>query len=360
VFIPASELISGEIKIDYLIKGIIETDTTGLLFGPPGSGKTFVALDMALSIATGEPWNGKQVTQGVVIYCCAEGRAGISRRIKAWCNENDKCNDDLTLLHISRKTIDFSQNNEKSIIGNILKISASFETQVSLVVIDTLARHMPCGLDENSTKDMNIIIHVIDSIRENLNNCVIMFVHHSGHNSTQRARGASAIKAAMDFEICCKPGELSFTKMKDAEEPEPIDFQLKKEVIGNDEEGSELSSAIVEYGIHFQRSTEADCSETVKNGIGLLALLCANAQLQINDKWAGKEKDWRNMFYDSQRESKPNAKQDTLKTAYNRMKKSLHGKGLITFQGENVILLREEHQQNINELIKLSKSVHGT
>ena len=314
---------------------------------------------MSLCIATGKQWNNREVKQGLVIYFCAEGRAGIRRRIKAWCKVNGKSKDDLSLIHISKNTIEFSQEMEESIIRNIHEIPEGRERQVSLVIIDTLARHMPCGADENNAKEMSIMIHVTDSIREKLGNCVVMFIHHTGHKSNERARGSSALKAALDFEICCKPGELKFTKMKDAEAPESIGFKLKSVIISEDSDIEELNSAVVEYGVSA-KSKKADLTATDKIAIELLIETSSNVQEQINNKWAGNEKIWRDMFYEHQRGIKADAKQGSIKQAFNRMKASLSNTGIIAIQGENAILLTEEHQLRIFDLINQLQTVHGT
>ena len=54
-------------------------------FGDPKSGKTFALLDLALRVALGLEWYGKQVERGCVIYIALEGITGIKRRIEAWC-----------------------------------------------------------------------------------------------------------------------------------------------------------------------------------------------------------------------------------------------------------------------------------
>ena len=51
---------------DWLVKNVLPVGSQGVLFGPSGSGKSFVALDMALSLATGQPWQGLEVKQGPV------------------------------------------------------------------------------------------------------------------------------------------------------------------------------------------------------------------------------------------------------------------------------------------------------
>jgi AAA domain-containing protein len=71
-----------------LIEGLIERESFTLLFAPPESAKSFLALDLGLSIATGLPWQGRTVKKGPVVYVVAEGGRGIKKRIKAWLQEH--------------------------------------------------------------------------------------------------------------------------------------------------------------------------------------------------------------------------------------------------------------------------------
>jgi hypothetical protein len=69
----------------WLIYKVLPDCGLALLFGPPGEGKSFVALDWALCVATGEKWLGKHaVQQGHVLYIAAEGGGGMKKRVAAW------------------------------------------------------------------------------------------------------------------------------------------------------------------------------------------------------------------------------------------------------------------------------------
>src|SRR5688572_19011703 len=59
-------------------------DALTVVFGPSGVGKSFLALDMALAVATGTDWQGHSVTQGHAVYIAAEGVRGIRKRVAAW------------------------------------------------------------------------------------------------------------------------------------------------------------------------------------------------------------------------------------------------------------------------------------
>jgi RecA-family ATPase len=44
---------------EYLIDQVIGKGEIGMIFGPPGEGKTFAAIDQAISACLGEKWAGK-------------------------------------------------------------------------------------------------------------------------------------------------------------------------------------------------------------------------------------------------------------------------------------------------------------
>src|ERR671939_1190480 len=68
----------------WLVHNHLVAETISVLFGPSGGGKTFVAFDLALAIATGQPWLGEPVEAGYVVYATGEGLSGLARRIQAW------------------------------------------------------------------------------------------------------------------------------------------------------------------------------------------------------------------------------------------------------------------------------------
>ena len=69
----------------WLIDGFIHETEIGAFWGAPGTGKSFVALDWALSVATGQPWLGRYpVIQGPVLYMCGEGAPSLAKRIDGW------------------------------------------------------------------------------------------------------------------------------------------------------------------------------------------------------------------------------------------------------------------------------------
>ena len=214
-------------KPNWLIDGLIEQETLCMCFGGAGSGKSFVAIDMALCIATGRDYHEHAVAEGTVFYIAGEGASGFARRTAVWQKAND----------VGKGQAKFYKSNRAVIMSDpasVTLLKAEMELLVAeagaapkLVIIDTLARSLGAA-SENDGKDVNMFIEQCDSIIDAYG-CTVMLVHHTGHGSKERARGASQINAALDHEFRVEPWEdnkvlLTFTKQKEDAMPEPLGF----------------------------------------------------------------------------------------------------------------------------------------
>lgn len=213
----------------WLIVGLIERDSLALAFGDPGCGKSFWAIDLSLCTSTGTVFHGYKVEQGPVIYIAGEGRNGLKRRMIAWSIAN-KVPHDTAPLFVSSMPAAFTD------AQMVLQVQAAIESVTAvhgppvLIIIDTLARNFGPG-DENSTRDMSQFIQALDILRAK-SQATVLIVHHSGHGDKSRARGAMALKGALDAEYRLDKGDdgvirMEATKMKEADHPKPIAFRLK-------------------------------------------------------------------------------------------------------------------------------------
>jgi hypothetical protein len=225
LFTSIGALIAKPSPTDWLIKDYFERDKTVLLFGISGGGKTFITVDMGLSIATGKDWQGHATKQGAVFYICGEGKSGIKKRCLAWSIKNDIQLDN-TPFFVSDGALTLPS---KDSIERLHKDIEKSGHTPALIIFDTLARCLDG--DENVAKDAGAFIQSIDSIRTTYN-CTILIVHHCGKDETRGARGSSAIKAAVDTEIMLtnptKGGfTLSVSKQKDHEHPKDKSFSFE-------------------------------------------------------------------------------------------------------------------------------------
>src|SRR5688500_12305473 len=56
----------------WLIEGLLPSESVAMLFGVEGTHKSFIAIDMALSVAGGVPFHGRRVDAGQVVFVAAE------------------------------------------------------------------------------------------------------------------------------------------------------------------------------------------------------------------------------------------------------------------------------------------------
>jgi hypothetical protein len=238
----ADDLMREPVTTRWLIKGVMEAETLGLLFGESGSGKSFVAISQSCCIATGTPWFGRRVTQGPVVYVCGEGYGGVRRRLRAW-ELLTGISLDGAPLYLSRRAVRFLDSSDIMLLSDEI---AGLPESPDLIVIDTLARAFAGG-DENSTSDASRYISACDALKERFHSAALS-VHHSGHATGDRSRGSSAFKAAMDHEFKVAGGEaktLSVLKSKEGEIPAPIGFELVTvDTLWRDEDGDAITSAV--------------------------------------------------------------------------------------------------------------------
>ena len=214
--------------VAWLVDSYIEEDALTVMYGPPGKGKSFVALDLSCCIASGLPFHGHEVRAGVAIYVAGEGHNGIARRLHAWAQHNQTTVPEL--MFISEAPTDLSSaSNAVHVAEAVQQIADSTGEAPVLIVIDTMARNF--GGDENSATDVGQFIRNVDALRRHWK-ATVLIVHHSGKDGDRGARGSSALKGAADAEYEVSRSEedklvrLIPRKMKDADEPTSLAFEL--------------------------------------------------------------------------------------------------------------------------------------
>jgi putative DNA primase/helicase len=222
-----SELSDPE-PVPWLIEDFIVQDTLACVFGPSGSGKSFLILDMGLHIAAGKPWHNREVKQGAVVYICGEGRRGVVTRVRAWQKHYNQ--DSNIPFYLSKgPLLLLNDDSVAQLTDTIDEALENIDHDVSMIIVDTLNRNFGDG-DENSTKDMTKFVNALTEIQHktHANVCV---VHHTGVGDASRARGSSVFRAALDTELSVnnerqeKGFDLTTTKQKDAEEHPTITFK---------------------------------------------------------------------------------------------------------------------------------------
>lgn len=205
----------------WLVKDLISERSSVMMFGPSGSYKSFIALEVCLAIATGQFTFGAETKKGLVFYGALEGKAHLKKARRAW-----------------RLVRGIEGKIENFFVGNAPMIGVPGEMQEfgdeiakrcagrkpTLIVIDTLSKSM-AGMNENDAADAGKFIQFCDSLVEHFG-CTVLAIHHTGKDGERGARGSSAFLAGFDTVLevkahkATKAVSVFVRKHKDAEERE--------------------------------------------------------------------------------------------------------------------------------------------
>ena len=209
--------------VEWLVSELIMKNSFSLLYGPPCSGKSFLALDMAMCVSRGTSWHGHATASlGPAVYVAAEGFGGMSKRLKAWKQYHGA---DKSAFRLMPATINLLNSTEVDMLAATL---ATIDPP-SLLIVDTLSRAM-IG-DENSAEDISQLFCALDALRARFEFAVLL-VHHSGKDVSRGARGSSALLAAVDTCLQVKhnkeKGQLKLTveKQRDSTLIAPLTFDF--------------------------------------------------------------------------------------------------------------------------------------
>lgn len=327
----------------YLVAKLLPEGSFALILGPWASLKSFLSLDLALCIAYGLPWQGRDVQQGPVLYIAGEGAAGLGRRIRAWravhCVEDQAAPFRLLPLAVSL----MQPQQVARIVATMAAIAEAEGAPLRLVVIDTLARSM-IGGDENTALDMGRAVAGIDELRQV--GCCTLTVHHMGKDKDRGARGSSALPGAADTMIEVERSEMRLTvkvtKQKEDEEGDPIELEARKVGLdgGEPQEGAPTSLVLVgaDAGASPSRSRTGRLSGDQAVALDILRDALASSgrpgdpgvpagAVSIPEKW------WRDRFYER---AKPGAEQDAKQKSFRRAADALLAGGHIGMFGSRI------------------------
>ena len=232
------------------LEGVLIRAAMSVFYGPSNCGKTFFACDLALHVAYGKPWNGREVTQGGVIYCAMEGAHGIRNRVTAWGRHYglEGAPIPFAIIPVALNLQDPEADTSR-LIEAIETAAAKMGQPVALVVMDTLSRAMAGG-NENSPEDMGALVMNSDRIRQ-ATGAHVAWIHHSGKDQAQGARGHSLLRAATDTEIeisrldANSPSVARVTKQRELEIDGVWTFNLERVELGKNHRGKPVTSCIV-------------------------------------------------------------------------------------------------------------------
>ena len=359
-----AELCKQPKPIDYLIKGIMRKAGLGMIYGESGCGKSFTLLDMAASIACDEieTWHGIKLHHGPVVYFAGEGADGLNARLACWCNERGIDPDSLQ-LEIFDEVFKLDCGNEDSahsLENTINEIKAVYE-KPALVIFDTLNIYMKA--EENSNTDVGRFCLACRKLIQELSSTVLI-AHHVGKNveAKKLARGASALKGAMDFELQLKKSEsvltLSTSKIKDGKEHPDLLFNLRQHEIPGwlDDDGEPVTSCTIELAEKLTQYRETLQAEKQKPKLKPAQQFAMDSfreaaklygEIITDNPDTGHEiirledSNWRNYVFDKL----PSTSEDRKKDKGNKRVKFHNAKQYMTLEAHILTIQREAYKE---------------
>ena len=218
---------------DWLLEDFLPEKSYGMMYGAYSTFKSFIALDIALSIVTGglSPQNlwGK-VKFGNTLFALGEGRAMFVQRMRAW--EHFKMNGHFAHgIFLCDPVPKITDKLDEFIKANLTLNPKGYQ----LVVIDTVGRAMQ-GMNENAQENASAFTAMVEDMQSEFN-CAVLALHHTGKSNTG-PRGSSVFGADADVVIALERNPSDYTvamtmkKQKDfATWDEPKHLLLKEVVL---------------------------------------------------------------------------------------------------------------------------------
>jgi len=237
-FVPAARFAS-EQKVEWHIKHVLPKRGLIVVYGAPGSSKSFFALDMVAHVARGLPWRGHRVKQSKIAYVAAEGVAGFGSRLAAYSKGHGVSLDDVPV---------FVRGGSLVLKTQVLALCESIQKigGVGIVVIDTLSAVTP-GENENVSEGMGLAVNAANLIIESTGASVIL-IHHT--NKTGEMRGWSGLLGAADNSIRIERKDdvrtAHIEKQKEGKDSAEYGYKLRVIDLYEDGDGDMVTSCVVE------------------------------------------------------------------------------------------------------------------
>jgi len=246
----------------WLIESMWASAAVGIIGGPPKCCKSWLGLDMALSVASGSPCLGQFPVKRpgpALIFLAEDALPAVRARIEALCTHRQipMENLDLYVITASSLRLDLAQDQQR-----LEATLAAFKPR--LLLLDPLVRlHR---LDENSATDISSLLGFFREMQRSYDTAIVLVHHLSKKHYAQPGqalRGSSDLHAFGDSNAYLKrlKDRIILTlEHRAAKPPDPIALELVSRPDGT--------------ATHLKISSSAKTSAEVSLNDQILALLC--------------------------------------------------------------------------------------
>ena len=333
--------ITPQIDAQDFVENLLVRESMAVVYGQSNSGKTFFVSDLALHVAAGKPWNGREIEQGGVLWLAMEGAHGIQNRVTAWRQAHEiGASIPFAVVPVALNLLDPDADTQP-LIDLVNTATERMGCPIVLIVVDTLSRAMAGG-NENAPDDMGAIVSNGTKIQQTTK-AALAWIHHSGKDDARGARGHSLLRAATDteIEITAEGAQhvARVTKQREMDCSGEFTFRLKVIELGINKRGKPVTSCVVE-GCEAGHTAGAVPTPRLKGHTRraldvLHDLLAESGKVgyagvpdgcpSVPDEW------WRQRFYDrSVNDEGSEVKQNARRMAFNRAVEELLDKRVVS------------------------------
>jgi hypothetical protein len=253
----------GEVAIEppkMLVKKLLPTTGIAFIGGQSTAGKSFTAIALGVSIASGESFFGHKVKERVgVAYIAAEGQGVFALRLAA-AKIAAGVKGPIPFAWRGSIPVLTTQDGLAAFITQLRDLDREmrerFDVRLGAVFIDTTKACFDMQ-DENSNAEVARVCNIIRSIGDSIG-AVTIPLHHYGKDAGTGLRGASAWRDTADVvisvlaEIDQRTGDVSkralaIAKARDGEQRSLAPFVLEWVKLGVDDDGEDFGTCIVKF-----------------------------------------------------------------------------------------------------------------
>ncbi len=212
----------------WLVDSLWSHQAVGFVAGQPKLGKPWLALDLALSVATGTPCLDTYAVAepgGVLVYLAEDPPAAVRQRLAGLCRHRGLDLETVALHVITAASLRLDQRDDRRRLEEVVR-----RLGPRLLVLDPLVRlHR---LDENRSDEVSELLSFLRRLQR-AHELAIVVVHHMRKGGAQRGgqalRGSGDLHAWTDSALYLQAGRgatVLSVEHRAAPAPDPIEVQL--------------------------------------------------------------------------------------------------------------------------------------
>jgi len=189
--VPAALLVKNATPVEWLVEGLLLKSGAAILGGAPKSGKSFLALDLCVAVATGTLGAGffRVAAAGPVMLFCAEDPSPVlASRLRALARSRSLSLDNLPIEVIVEQTVRLPEA--------LPRLAATLaRSRPGLLLLDPLIRLHRA--DENSATEMAVVLDGLRNLARAANTAILL-VHHARKAASPSSPG-SGLRGSSDL-----------------------------------------------------------------------------------------------------------------------------------------------------------------